>query len=101
MYNSQITRDRIMQELRKRNDTSKHMCAELGLGINAVREITKTQKGLVSATLYAIADYLDRLRGMTVSPECICRLPARQDGHRRKSQAVRRKACTLEKAGLL
>lgn len=48
-----------MQELRKRNDTSKHMCAELGLGINAVREITKTQKGLVSATLYAIADYLD------------------------------------------
>lgn len=59
MYNSQITRDRIMQELHKRNETSKHMCAELGLGINAVRKITQTQKGLVSATLYAIADYLD------------------------------------------
>ena len=73
MYNPQITRDRIMQELRKRNDTSKHMCAELGLGINAIRTITQTQKGLVSATLYAIADYLDvsadYLLGRTDKPE--------------------------------
>ena len=62
-----------MQELRKRNDTSKHMCAELGLGINAIRTITQTQKGLVSATLYAIADYLDvsadYLLGRTDKPE--------------------------------
>ena len=59
MYNSQITHDRIMTELQRQNKTAKTMCADLGLGVNAVHQMAHMAMGFRSSTLYAIADYLD------------------------------------------
>lgn len=73
MYNSQITHDRIMTELQRQNKTAKTMCADLGLGVNAVHQMAHMAMGFRSSTLYAIADYLnvsaDYLLGRTDNAE--------------------------------
>ena len=62
-----------MTELQRQNKTAKTMCADLGLGVNAVHQMAHMAMGFRSSTLYAIADYLnvsaDYLLGRTDKPE--------------------------------
>lgn len=62
-----------MTELQKQSKTAKTMCADLGLGVNAVHQVAHMAMGFRSSTLYAIADYLDvsadYLLGRTDKPE--------------------------------
>lgn len=73
MYNSDETYSRIVNLLHERGETAKAMCTALNIGINTVHQLRERPNGLTSATLYAIADYLDvsadYLLGRTDKPE--------------------------------
>ena len=71
MYNSQEVTKRIKIVAKEKSITLKEMLSTLGLGINALQNVS--DKGIASFSLAKIADYLDcsvdYLLGRTTDPE--------------------------------